>query len=405
MENNEPSTLHPILDLLFSAGYVEPANSDAPPSHKIAHGISWCIASLDSSYSTITRDDNAEFIEEALRSVGCPHYLQSSHVRDLDTEAILPVVQWLTLRVRSTQEPRAGEVFHFEHVVQGDEQSLQGPDKELEQAKISIKTLTENLDELKHRKTNVVERLDHVRNRINKEGADSVVQKLISLMTSLKDLERQEEHFQSNCDSEHSELLAEISELETKIANGCDSKFLSDGLHHSISELHEKVHLERKQLAARLRDILAMRRQIDDLPCQSEINQYERRLSELYAQIQGKHRQTRKYYATYNALLEIKELMLKETSLLNSIISQFQEAFSSMDGRAKLVHSMEGIVKGSQQKLVKVQLGLDEEERVRNDLKNRYAAAVGEQKRCYSLLKAFQVECAKNERFRSQSWE
>ncbi|KAL1346837.1 uncharacterized protein [Arachis hypogaea] len=365
MEDNEDSsTLHQILDLFFSAGYVEAVNSDSTPFHKIAHGLSWCFASLDASYSTITGGDNAEFIEEALRSVGCPHYLRSSHVRDLDTEAILPVVQWLTLRVRSTQEP--GE---------------------------------------KHRKTNVLEQLDHIRNRINKEGADSVVQKLISLMTSLKDLERQEDHFQSNCDSEHSELLAEINELEAKITNDCDSKSLSDGLHHSISELHEKVHLEKKQLAARLRDILAMRRQIDDLPCQSEINQYERRLSELYAQIQGKHRQTRKYYATYNALLEIKELMLKETSLLNSIISQFQEAFSSMDGRAKLVHSMEGIVKGSQQKLDKVQLGLEEEERVRNDIKNRYAAAVGEQKRCYSLLKAFQVECAKNERFRSQSWE
>ncbi|KAL1300974.1 hypothetical protein HN51_045590 [Arachis hypogaea] len=403
MEDNEDSsTLHQILDLFFSAGYVEAVNSDAPPSHKIAHGLSWCFASLDASYSTITGGDNAEFIEEALRSVGCPHYLRSSHVRDLDTEAILPVVQWLTLRVRSTQEP--GEV-HSEHVVQGDEQSLWGLDKELEKAEISIKTLTENLDELKHRKTNVLEQLDHIRNRINKEGADSVVQKLISLMTSLKDLERQEDHFQSNCDSEHSELLAEINELEAKIANDCDSKSLSDGLHHSISELHEKVHLEKKQLAAKLRDILAMRRQIDDLPCQSEINQYERRLSELYAQIQGKHRQTRKYYATYNALLEMKELMLKETSLLNSIISQFQEAFSSMDGRAKLVHSMEGIVKGSQQKLDKVQLGLEEEERVRNDIKNRYAAAVGEQKRCYSLLKAFQVECAKNERFRSQSWE
>ena len=36
---------------------------------------------------------------------------------------------------------------------------------------------------------------------------------------------------------------------------------------------------------------------------------------------QEKHRQTCKYYTTYNALLEIKELMLKETSLLNSISS------------------------------------------------------------------------------------
>jgi len=41
-----------------------------------------------------------------------------------------------------------------------------------------------------------------------------------------------------------------------------------------------------------------------------------------FAYVQGKHQQTHKYYATYNALLEIKELMLKETSLLNSIISQ-----------------------------------------------------------------------------------
>jgi hypothetical protein len=45
-------------------------------------------------------------------------------------------------------------------------------------------------------------------------------------------------------------------------------------------------------------------------------------MSLVFATVQGKHRQTRKYYSTYNALLEIKELMLKETSLLNSIISQ-----------------------------------------------------------------------------------
>lgn len=43
------------------------------------------------------------------------------------------------------------------------------------------------------------------------------------------------------------------------------------------------------------------------------------------------------------------------------------------------------------QKLEKVQLGLQEEERNRNDLKGKYAASIGEQKRCYSLMKAFQV--------------
>ncbi|KAF9612997.1 hypothetical protein IFM89_004801, partial [Coptis chinensis] len=76
---------------------------------------------------------------------------------------------------------------------------------------------------------------------------------------------------------------------------------------------------------------------------------YEQRFSELDVQIQEKFRQTRKCYATYNALLEIKELALKETSLLNSITSQFHEAITNPAGRIKLIDSMEGIVKGTQQ--------------------------------------------------------
>ncbi|KAJ1420186.1 Coiled-coil domain of unkwon function DUF2037 [Sesbania bispinosa] len=295
-----------ILDLLQTAGYVEATNSDAPPSQKIAGGLYWSIAALDAN----TKHDD-ECIEESLRLIGCPHPLRSSHLRDLDTQALFPVIQWLTSRLRSTQEHRVNEVCHTENTVEDDEH------------KTSIKTLSGSLDELNHRKMNAVKQLDELRERINKEGADSAVHKLIPLMTSLKDLERQENHFLFNRDSKHSELQAEISELERKIANECDSKSLSDGLLHSYSELLEKLNLMKKQLAARLRDIVAVRRQIDDLPCQSELIQYERRLSELYAQIQGKHRQTRKYYATYNALLEIKELMLKETSLLNSIISQY----------------------------------------------------------------------------------
>ncbi|PPD74118.1 hypothetical protein GOBAR_DD28973 [Gossypium barbadense] len=130
---------------------------------------------------------------------------------------------------------------------------------------------------------------------------------------------------------------------------------------------------------------------------------YERRLSELNAHIQEKLQQTRKFYATYNALLEIKELMLKETSLLNSINSQFQEAIASTTGRMKLLESMQGIVKGSQQKLGKVQLGLQEEQKVCDALKERYTAAMAEQRRCYSLLKAFQEECARNEKLQSQT--
>lgn len=46
---------------------------------------------------------------------------------------------------------------------------------------------------------------------------------------------------------------------------------------------------------------------------------YERCFVELYMHIQAKLQETRKYFATYNALAEANELTLKEISLLNSI--------------------------------------------------------------------------------------
>jgi hypothetical protein len=64
---------------------------------------------------------------------------------------------------------------------------------------------------------------------------------------------------------------------------------------------------------------------------------------------QRKLRETRKYYATYNALAEAHELTVKETSLLNSIHSQFEAAMMTTGGRSKFVESMDGIVKGVKQ--------------------------------------------------------
>ncbi|KAK0572548.1 hypothetical protein LWI29_033328 [Acer saccharum] len=200
------------------------------------------------------------------------------------------------------------------------------------------------------------------------------------------------ESLKSNC----SKLEAEIFQLEEKLATDDDSENLSDDL----SEELQKLDSAKRELAAKLREILSVKRKLGDLPSHSELIQYERRFSELYVQIQEKHQQTQKFYATYNALLEIKELMLKETSLLNSISSQFQDAITSTAGRMKLIDSMEKIVKGSQQKLEKVQLGLREEQKACDALKERYTTSIAEQRRCHSLLIAFQEECAKNERLR-----
>ncbi|KAM1330981.1 hypothetical protein ACFX13_044307 [Malus domestica] len=245
----------------------------------------------------------------------------------------------------------------------------------------------DNLNKLIQKKVSFTNELQSLREKIEKGGAETAVEKLVSLKQSLKELERQELEVQS---LSNSVLEAEVRRLEDQIENGFDSEDVPDELDRLLSESEAKIGSAKRELAAKLRAVLAVQRQIDDVPSQSELVQYECRLSELNAQIQGKLQQTRKYYATYNALLEIKEYMLKETSLLNSISSQFQEAINSTDGRMKLINSMEGIIKGSQQKLRKVQLGLQEEQKVCDALKEKYFAASAEQRHCYSLLKALQ---------------
>ncbi|KAL4340415.1 hypothetical protein GQ457_08G002600 [Hibiscus cannabinus] len=276
-------------------------------------------------------------------------------------------------------------------------------EQEIKSIRASIAMLNSNLDHQNQRKNGVLNELLNLQVKVRKEGAESKVQKFVSLLENLKLLERQESEIRSDFDTKRSSLEAEVSDLEEKLATGSDSNMLSRGLDDSLNDSLQKLNSAKRELAARLREIVSVKRRLDDAPSQSELIQYERRLSELNAHIQEKLQQTRKFYATYNALLEIKELMLKETSLLNSISSQFQDAIASPTGRLKLLESMEGIVKGSQQKLEKVQLGLQEEQKVCDALKEKYTAAVAEQRRCYSLLKAFQEECAKNERLRSQT--
>ncbi|KAL6985342.1 hypothetical protein U1Q18_018718 [Sarracenia purpurea var. burkii] len=203
-------------------------------------------------------------------------------------------------------------------------------------------------------------------------------------------MEKQESVLKSDCNAKCSKVQAEVNELENIISCGNDDNDLC-GSNYYLENLFERLNSGKTELTVKLREIVLLKRQLDDVPSQAELIQYEHRFSELYVHIQEKLRQTRKFYATFNALLEIKDLMVKETSLLNSISSQFEDAITSTTGRMKLIDSMEGITKGTQQKLEKEQSVLQAEQRICDAVKERYAAAIAEQRSCYSLLKALQV--------------
>ncbi|KAF8088185.1 hypothetical protein N665_0550s0032 [Sinapis alba] len=269
--------------------------------------------------------------------------------------------------------------------------------------KASIRELSAKVREQNQRKCDVKGKLQQLRERINAEGVDVVsVQEelMIPLLRSFKELEKQESEVRSNCDAKCSALEDAVCDLEERVV--AKGEIPEEELDVLLVESLDHLTSAKKELAATLREIVSLKRQIDDVPCQSEVLQYERRFSELNVCIQEKLQQTRKLYGTYNALLEIKDLMLKEISLLNSIGSQFQDVIGTPAGRVKLIDSMEGVMKGIQQKLGKVQLGLQEEQRLCDASKEKYTAAAAEQRKCYTVLRAFQEECTKNVRLKSQ---
>ncbi|KAL8537091.1 hypothetical protein ACS0TY_012320 [Phlomoides rotata] len=168
------------------------------------------------------------------------------------------------------------------------------------------------------READVLDEVRILRERIDKECTNSVGWTVVSLLESLKVLEKQEFDIQSQHNSDCSRLQQEIEELDKMLHSGSGYED-SDTFHRSLQDSNERLESAKKELAAKLRSIMSVKWQLDEVPVQAELMQYKLRFSELNTQIQKKHRQTRKHYDTYNALLEIRELMLKETSLLNSI--------------------------------------------------------------------------------------
>ncbi|KAJ7532048.1 hypothetical protein O6H91_14G069900 [Diphasiastrum complanatum] len=228
---------------------------------------------------------------------------------------------------------------------------------------------------------------------------NNTAQQFFSLLKHLQRLETEEMHLQEEDTKERAELEAHKQRLEEQSASSEDVEKLLE-IDDAFKTHLQKWKTLRADLATKNRALLVLQRQLDDVPSQTELIQYEYRFVELYLHIQAKLRETRKYYSAYNALAESNEVSVKEISLLNSIQSQFEVAMATAEGQVKFVESMKGILKGVQQKLDKIGARYHHEQIALALLKEKYASAIASQRKYSALLKVFQDECAENENLR-----
>lgn len=130
---------------------------------------------------------------------------------------------------------------------------------------------------------------------------------------------------------------------------------------------------------------MKLRRQLDAVPGNSELNQYQRRFTELCTQgfffsssffgrrflflrktkqkqilllltVNEKQTELNGYYLLYNTLEDTKVYLNKELSLLTSIHDSFSQSMTSSAGKGEFLQQMEKIVTAVRQNKNKVRL-------------------------------------------------
>ncbi|KAI5076151.1 hypothetical protein GOP47_0008216, partial [Adiantum capillus-veneris] len=422
-------------------GYARAQVCSLPPFDKLTGGLAWCITACDVDVDIdLFYDDNATFehklkvgeaIVKALQKIECPYPLQVHQIQGLDYPAVHLVVQWLVEHALTNQENFCNQVFSLAI----DKSSRLPQDAGIQlnceaSSCVASDCPLPKEDDMHRRKKELVvglsseksgemesqsQRFPNAQSSHQRQAAALLKQiaeaeKLNKILREQKaDLEAEllkteeslEEHsLRVSCKQNHTEQLTHVQNLEGE-EKPCKERCHRADVENLLQRDIIKLKLLRGDLAVKNQNYLLYRRKLDEVPSHSELMQYERCFVELYLHIQAKLQETRKHFATYNALAEANELTLKEISLLNSIHAQFEEVVTSQRGHTNFVASMSDIGKGVGQKAEKMEARLLTEQNDLSALKERHDQLVAERRRYENLMNLFQDESVRNEVLRS----
>ncbi|RWS16258.1 coiled-coil domain-containing protein 93-like protein [Dinothrombium tinctorium] len=235
-----------------------------------------------------------------------------------------------------------------------------------EQSKVSPKIKTQSEEEIEKRKKFILIH-DSLQSQ-KEEYIDFCNQEKIRLQNELKQISKQEVESE-----DENEIKAEVEREKEK---------------------HRKVKL---LLAERNKAVAIMQRKLDDIPSRAELSQYQKRFYELYNQVSAKHNETKKFYILYNQLDDTKIHLNKELNLLNSILTNFNQAANNPTIREQFLSQFEQIVGNIKQAKLQIEKRKQMEKMKKDQLNEQYVDLVEKQRLYYKAVKEFTEECRKNE--------
>lgn len=228
-------------------------------------------------------------------------------------------------------------------------------------------------------------------------------------LTTLKRLVAQNEALKRAKSALRASSQDELTALEMRVAQ-LQAHVAADAAHadeealrlREVEQLHAQMASKHKAmrvaLATQTRAVQRVMRQIDDVPTRSELLQYETRFLELYDEVALTLDETRKYFATYNALQTTQAFVEKEIALLESIHANFDVAMASKTATRALFDQLDTI-QASVASSVRQQQSVRDAHSLRVEtLESKYQLLLEKERTYVNAIREFQRECEKNER-------
>jgi hypothetical protein len=154
------------------------------------------------------------------------------------------------------------------------------------------------------------------------ESDETIKTEIKDLILQNEKLKQDETVFKETCTKIIEKLHKRVEEAESLAAMPDDDQSEFDEVHEKENE---SLRLCRLQLAKKNRSVISLQRQLDNIPDNTELAQYQKRFLELYNNMAVKHKETKQFYALYNTLNDTHLYLDKELTLLNSIYDNYNQ--------------------------------------------------------------------------------
>ncbi|XP_046457734.1 coiled-coil domain-containing protein 93-like isoform X1 [Daphnia pulex] len=209
----------------------------------------------------------------------------------------------------------------------------------------------------------------------------------------------QRKQFKNQCKTELEELQ---SRNEALLSKEEEAPANQDHLKRQVDSAREQLAGALKILGEKNVNLMKLRRQLDAVPGNSELNQYQRRFTELCTQVNEKQTELNGYYLLYNTLEDTKVYLNKELSLLTSIHDSFSQSMTSSAGKGEFLQQMEKIVTAVRQNKNKIEKQIEMLTEKHHDLGRCLGQFAVEEHQYRDTLKAISHESHKYKQLMSQ---